>query len=276
MLACAAVPARGGPVGAEMNLVGGVIVVDARLNGRGPYRFILDTGATETILTPATARDLGLRAGDLPAFPANATLDEMVVAGAQLSDLGVQVFDPPQARPLRLDQGLDYAGLLGYTVLSQCLLDIDYSKRRVRLRSVTDDPVAAERAWQDLLEESEARPVRIDMHRRLPHVSARINGRGPLRMILDTGSAEVVLLPASATRWGIKGMPLAGYRGVDWIAGASLDVGTRRKSGLPIVIYRPERGRVRGYDGILGTPFLRGFRVVISYRHNAMLLLAGG
>ncbi len=54
-----------------------LVCIEAKLNGRGPYRLILDTGATETVLTPATAKALGLHTAGIGPRQAVGTLDSM-------------------------------------------------------------------------------------------------------------------------------------------------------------------------------------------------------
>lgn len=44
-----------------MKVLGGLPFVDVYINNYGPFLFIVDSGATETILTLAIAKRLGLR-----------------------------------------------------------------------------------------------------------------------------------------------------------------------------------------------------------------------
>ena len=42
----------------ELIIFGPMILVNGSINGKGPYQFIVDTGATETVITPPTAQAL--------------------------------------------------------------------------------------------------------------------------------------------------------------------------------------------------------------------------
>ena len=45
-----------------MQDMGGRPVVDLKINGKGPYRFVLDTGATATVIGEELSRELSLPA----------------------------------------------------------------------------------------------------------------------------------------------------------------------------------------------------------------------
>jgi hypothetical protein len=66
---------------------GGLIQVEVTLNDRGPYRCVLDTGASATALAPGLARDLGLRGEAVEALavtrPLSAQLTTIRMLGTQ-------------------------------------------------------------------------------------------------------------------------------------------------------------------------------------------------
>src|SRR5262249_35158198 len=49
----------------------GRVVVAATVNGKGPFRFIVDTGATHSTVSPALVRALGLKPTETPAIVVN-------------------------------------------------------------------------------------------------------------------------------------------------------------------------------------------------------------
>lgn len=110
-----------GPV----RLDGGVVRVETEVNGRGPFMFILDTGATETLVTPRVAKDLGLEVRGPSATQKKAIVQVLAVGDAVVSNLEVFVFDPPQALSLRIDRGVNYHGILGATFLSRYEVRLD-------------------------------------------------------------------------------------------------------------------------------------------------------
>lgn len=101
---------------------GDFFLVEATLNGRGPFRLKLDTGYPRTQLSPAAAASLGARrsirsieAGD---FRARGRIP-----------IGVTDLDA-----LGLALGRDYDGIIGYTVFRDLLITYDFPAGAVRLR----------------------------------------------------------------------------------------------------------------------------------------------
>ncbi len=86
LLAGGTASARSGPVVARFRLENGRVLIDALLNGKGPFPFIIDTGAEVSCVMETTAKAVGLRKlrdvklkGE--SFPLYAA-DEMVLGGA--------------------------------------------------------------------------------------------------------------------------------------------------------------------------------------------------
>jgi len=107
-------------------------------------------------------------------------------------------------------------------------------------------------------------------------VQARINGGGPVRLVLDTGATTTVLSPGAAQRLGLRvrrdppvlirtagGTVTAGTAEV-----AELEVGGRRAGPLQVVVH----DAVPGADGLLGMNFLGQFHVELRAGEQALLL----
>ena len=113
MLAGASVPLR---------LDHGVVFIDVTVDGRGPFAFILDPGAGDTI-TQDTLRRLGLAAG------AETAEVELAIGDAQLGKLTLPVF-PGDGRglyPKHDPAGPPIAGTLGPDLLKRFALRVDYA-----------------------------------------------------------------------------------------------------------------------------------------------------
>ena len=103
------------------------IIVDARLNGRGPARLILDTGATSTLINPLVLSALGVSfksaqpargrgiGGTVDAFTVQ--VDTIDVGGARHGPVRVFAHDG--------GLGLDADGLLGRDFLDNFSITID-------------------------------------------------------------------------------------------------------------------------------------------------------
>jgi len=108
-------------------------------------------------------------------------------------------------------------------------------------------------------------------------VAARINGAGPVMLVLDTGADRTMVTPAALARVGIQvpGEYRAEIRGVTGTAQAdvlwvdSLEVGNARAGPLAIVAH--DAGLPQA-DGLLGRDFLSGFSVAIDARTSVVTL----
>lgn len=129
-----------GPAGASGSTTiqfspGGRIMVDAKINGSGSARLLLDTGADHTVIAPRalTAAGVSLTAGALPGQIAGATgtteaqgvpIESLEVGGARATRLLVIAHDVNQP-------GID--GLLGRDFLGQFNVTIDSTKGTVTI-----------------------------------------------------------------------------------------------------------------------------------------------
>jgi predicted aspartyl protease len=234
------------------------------VNGTGPYRFILDTGATETVLTPATAAKAGVEGYAVTPRQQRGVVRELRVGDAALRDLPVHIFDPPQALPLRLDRGADYGGILGATFLRRFVTTLDYARRRVRLETAGS---ARERPAEGIR-------VPFAAEQGVIRVTGTINGKGPVRLLLDTGSAEVLVRPEAAHRLRLAVSGAGGPNQAGFARLRALAVGPAVVSNVTAVVAVPpgDDGTLSAYDGIVGYPWLSRFVLTVSYGERYLLL----
>ena len=236
-----------------------MVFVPVRLNGRGPFQFIVDTGATETIVTPVTARAAGIVIQPYPGLQKKGFVGSLVTGRATVTNLEVYIFDPPQALSLRLDEGINYGGILGYTFLRRFVTTIDYPRHVVcfQLPAAGNASPAASGEFT----------IPFRLVERLIHVNGRVNRGGPLTFLLDTGSAEALLVPPIAEQLKLNSTPLPSYPGARLTTLDQLSVGDATVSQMSAIIHRPPGERISGatYDGIVGYPFLSTFVVTIRY-----------
>ncbi|HEX6898903.1 MAG TPA: retropepsin-like aspartic protease [Thermoanaerobaculia bacterium] len=131
-------------------LPGEGIVVEVRINGKGPYKFSLDTGAGGGgRITPKTAEALGLpvvgevMAGDPSGKNRQAQkvveADSLTLGGATFHKVHLSVRELPKRR---LDDPEDERdGVLGFGLFQDHLLTLDYPARRVRIEKGELPPV---------------------------------------------------------------------------------------------------------------------------------------
>ena len=117
----------------------GAVLVPVTVNGQGPFRFVLDTGATLTCVEPALARQLGIEssraasaAGAAGVAPLQLVrLDRVAVGGAAIDSLQGCVLDLAHLRAA----GLPADGLLGLNYLRSFNLTLDFERRVLRLEA---------------------------------------------------------------------------------------------------------------------------------------------
>lgn len=177
------------PVSIAMDTQVGPPVVPVLLNGRGPYRVIVDTGAAGTVIAEPLARELGLpeqarasmgAGGSGRRVPATltrletVTLDDLELAGvaAVFGDLSVAQRVAP-----------DVQGVLGAGTLDGLLLTFDYPAGRLRVEP-GELPAADGRTIFEWPAEDAVPSLPVDV------------AGLPLRMDLDTGANGGFVLAA--------------------------------------------------------------------------------
>lgn len=133
-----------------------IVFVEAKVNGKGPFSFIFDTGAGMTVLKPETAEALGLvekakdpapekrlRPGDLMGEGARLLeVDSIAVGKAVAKKVQVAVMAVPQADVPLKKLGIAYDGILGTTFISRFVTTIDYREKTLRLVPQPESPAA--------------------------------------------------------------------------------------------------------------------------------------
>ena len=113
-----------------------LVVVPVGLNGRGGYKFLLDTGATNSILSSHVADQLGIPAirhvtlltagGNLPVTVH--IVKTMQIGNVQITDMQIAVADAELFQKLHID------GIIGADYLKQFKVSIDYMHRTLSIK----------------------------------------------------------------------------------------------------------------------------------------------
>lgn len=117
-----------------------LIVVPAKVNGVGRLRFLLDTGASHTCVTPQLVKRLGLPTkGQAVALGAGgelnlelASIESLNVGGAEVTQLTVAIVDV--AHVTKLTKRLD--GVVGNDFMKKFVVTIDHGKSQISLSPV--------------------------------------------------------------------------------------------------------------------------------------------
>lgn len=165
-------------------------LVEAHIAGAGPYRFLVDTGSTLSLVSPAVAERSGARAivgqavevhssrGDSVALPA-VELSSLEIGGARFGRVSAAVHDFSE---LSAQLGLPVHGLIGFPVFRDVVLTLDYPGRRLVISPAGETGGAMEGQLL-ALEPGQARPF----------VPIRV-GSTATRALIDSGSDAAVSL----------------------------------------------------------------------------------
>lgn len=172
-----------------MELVSGMPVIVATVNGRGPYRFGIDTGAAGYLrLSPALAQALALAqvgeamAGD----PSGRNPTRIPVYRVDNLSFGGLTFSAVSTTPLPDlgPRGPQIDGIIGVGFFEHLLLTLDYGGRRFSAGPGALPPADG----HDVLE--------VTFDRTLPSIPVRVGDR-EFRLHLDTGnSVRPLSMPA--------------------------------------------------------------------------------
>ncbi len=171
------------------DLIDNRIIIDVRLNGKGPFRFIFDTGAG-AVVAPEVVSSLGLKIENLQTGSGG--------VGEQVVERGETKISTVEVGPVRLADEefgvLSFAdtkyvfgahridGILGFPVFKNYVVHIDYERRRL-----TFTP-PAEFAYKGT-----GTIVQLDFDRHLPLVKGELDGV-PGDFVIDTGARSALIL----------------------------------------------------------------------------------
>lgn len=264
-----------------------LILVPTQVNGRGPYQFILDTGAGMSLLAPRLADELGVVAGG--SREGRGAAGAVQVSLARVDSLAIgEARGGPQ--PVGITAEVDRIGTavghridgdIGYDFLKAFRLTLDYQRRVVRL--APGGRGGFEVAGGGSVSHAEV-PFRLaGPVKPLVLVPAFVNGRGPHTFVLDTGASATVLSPELAAALRLETVaaePMTGGGGMlQATLGrvALLTVGSAALQDVAVMVadFLGELGRVVGtpLDGILGYNFLRHFRITLDYPAATLWLM---
>jgi hypothetical protein len=151
--------------------------VDVLVNGRGPYKFIVDSGADSSVVGLRIAKELQLPLGTpaiLNGMTARNIVDRVKVGQLTLGPTTIRDLELPALR--EVDLGGE--GMIGIDALVQQRLMMDFEKRLIKV----EDARIPERRYPDEI-------VIIARRQRGQLILTRVRAAGlPLDAVIDTGS----------------------------------------------------------------------------------------
>lgn len=257
------------PHSAHFDLTQGIPIVQVRIDGQGPFAFVVDTGTNcAAIVSPRLVKRLALRAqghanitdlgGQVTHTLDTVELKTLAVAGTEVDSVRAVVTDLPDG-----DSVLD--GILGFGLFRDKLLTLDYPRRRMILE---DGNLPADAA----------NVLAMRLPRGIPLVKIAIAGKnveagidsGGLGMSIPTAMAATVPLASSVETAAYGRTQVSGFE----LSGAVLS-GAVELAGFRFERPWVEVNPVFGVANV-GSGALRDFVVTFDQKNKLVRFVAGG
>jgi len=260
-------------------LVNNHIYADVKINGRGPYTFIFDTGGLN-VVTPALAATLGLKVeGAMDARGAGSDTMKAGLTRVARVDLGQASLTDQSFMSLPLDsmanvEGMELPGMIGFETFRRFVTRIDYAGRTITL---------IEPNGFDAKDAGTAVPIAFDGND--VEIEGSYDGI-PGRFVIDTGARQSLTLSTpfveknnlhtaavkggeATTGWGVGG-PTKSFV----THGGVLRIGTVDVKGPLVLLSTDKAGDSSASElaGNIGGGLLKRFVVTFDYEHNTMYL----
>jgi predicted aspartyl protease len=183
------------------------IRLHAVLNHKEQVTLFLDTGVTHTLITPDTAKRLGLSpTAETPKQALHVLgghqveVPVVLLASVAVGQTAVQNVPVGVVASFPADPLAD--GLLGADVLRHFTLTLDYAASRLTL--VPQGPQSPSPATLAAARGVVHGPIPLRLGPSHVLVQAILNGQEPVTLLLDTGASHTLLTPATARRLGLS------------------------------------------------------------------------
>ncbi len=251
------------------------ILLPVFVNDKGPFSFVLDTGANAAIVTEELARTLALQnVESKEAVGAGGKRLSVLVGQARSISVGAAKVENAKVGIMKTLPKCVGQGVLGYNFLKRYALTIDYMQNKLTF----DLP---EEHKDDNRKLCASMPLKIPRpDRPLILVDVLVNTLKTYQFILDTGASQTVVSPALAGQMGVVSTLV---KTVISAGGAvtsspgilkSLRIGDASIEDVSVMIsdvFSPLNQAVGIImDGILGYNVLREFRLTIDYPNGTL------
>lgn len=262
--------------------------LSVRINGKGPFNFVLDTGASACVISNETAEKIGVR-------PVAAGGYARAVGGSGMFPIVYGVLKSLEIGPIKLgtvpvylrdiqsltENGAKVDGFLGLSTLADFNLTLDYPQRTLGLRYAPRDASPKEVTDMTADQGTTRLPFRLT-ESGLISLETQLDDGQILNFIFDSGASASVIDRSVVERhdWQSKILPNQSVRIVG-AAGAAEQVPILRVNTLRVydlvqqdvrlpVIDMRRLNESSGFEqsGILGGDFLAHCRIEIDFRRQ--------
>ncbi len=262
----------------------GLPVTEVTIEGHGPYRFVIDTAASNTVVLPSLHAALPVKLEKKGGLEVNGAAGSAEVATVLIRTLetqgrrftGLTAFDMP---PGPVD-ALQVHGILGADILAEGILDVDLAQGRWALRDAIPSLPASATKHRAAITLDDALA---------PRVKVWLDGY-PIDAVVDTGARVTIVNWRAASLLGLTreseglraGSAVKGVSGHSSanavhtarkleVAGALIERPEFRIADLPVfeVVGLADRPAM-----ILGMDQLGRYRTIVDYKGLELVLIA--
>lgn len=162
------------------------LVVEAKWDKRGPYHFLIDTGASVTLVSPELAARYAAKNAPPPTTPlvrvksadgdtallTATTLRRIQLGDARFENVQALVYD---CAAISAHLGIRIDGILGFPLFRETILTLDYPNSRILLQRRRGAPLLP------------GTPIPFNNERKTPIITLRLGGQSFIALI-DSGS----------------------------------------------------------------------------------------
>ena len=262
-----------------LELDGNIILMRVSVNKSRPLKFIFDTGASISVVSPEIASELGLKSqGEVKGNATGGSITASLIEKVAFDVQGVEVSNQLIAAiSFGATPCFPFDGIIGFDFINQFVVELDYKNKLMNLH----DP----RSFQYV---GDGKRVELVLEDRTPLVETQVilANLAPViaRLQVDTGGDGTVRLnsPFVAKHKLLSGrLKTIPDRGVG-VGGEEARVLGRAKSlkvgqwvfANPIISFSSatEGSGKDENDGIVGGEILRRFKVILNYSRKEMIL----
>lgn len=262
------------------DLIDNRIVIDVRLNGKGPFRFIFDSGAG-AVVAPEVVRSLGLKienlqtavggVGEKPVERGETKIAGVGVGPLHLADVEFGVLSFDDAKYVFGANRIE--GIIGFPVFKSYVVKIDYERRRLTFTQ------PAEFNYRGT-----GTVVSLDFDRHLPLVKGELDGVAG-DFVIDTGARSALILYGpfverndlrtkyGARFEGITGWGIGGPVRSQIVRIKSLKLGRVEVRDLVARLSLQKGGALTsvGHAALVGPDVLKQFTTIYDYSRRQMI-----
>jgi predicted aspartyl protease len=255
------------------------VILQVNINGKGPYSMLLDTGTDPSAIDIETAKQIGLKITPVDVGGVGAGSDKIVSYQTVLPEIQISDFVASNVEALAGESlsnvsqrlGRSIQGVLGYSLLKDRIVQLDYGKRMIRFYSASPFPGPGKQTEDQVI-------LSFELFNATPLIDEVYVDGKRINATLDTGSNGTLRLTATAMKsLGLeeeaqKAEPLsvAGYAGKAKYRKGKLKTLAVGKLGVsaPAVTFVMEKreGEDRAPGGNIGNAFMSNFSVTFDYR----------